>query len=127
MKTYALAIAVLLLTLAAHMVGINGFYWTIPAYDVFMHILGGIGIGLFLTAFMKSNFSSEESIFVKRRKVLVGVLLVGVVWELFEMYFNIAGAPLGTKAYFIDTGKDLLDDLIGGAVAVWICYRKIKD
>ncbi len=124
MKTYIYALLVLIAVLLAHLLGINGLYFQFPPYDIFMHILGGIGIGLFITAFVKSNFSHFTSALHVRRNIVVGVFLVGVVWELFEMYFNIAGAPLWTKAYYIDTVKDLIDDMIGGAIVVWVVFRK---
>ena len=124
MKLYIYALVVLLATLGAHLMGINGLYFRYPFYDIFMHILGGIGIGLFITAFVKSNFSTYVSALHIRRNIVMGVLLVGIVWELFEMYYNIAGAPIGTKAYYIDTVKDLWDDVIGGTLVAWIVFRR---
>ncbi len=124
MKLYIYALVVLVVVLIAHLLGIGGLYFQYPFYDIFMHILGGIGIGLFITAFVKSNFSTYVSALHIRRNIVIGVLLVGIVWELFEMYYNIAGAPIGTKAYYIDTVKDLIDDMIGGAIVAWVVFRK---
>ncbi|MEI6305103.1 MAG: hypothetical protein WCP09_03775 [Candidatus Taylorbacteria bacterium] len=121
MKIYIYAFLVLAATLIAHLFGINGLYWNIPSYDIFMHILGGVGIGLFVLAFLKSNFSRFAD---KKVVIVLGVLGVGIIWELFEMYFNIAGAPVGTKAYYIDTTKDLFDDMVGGAIVAWSFIRK---
>ena len=121
MKLYIYAFLVLVATLVAHVLGINGLYWDIPPYDIFMHILGGIGIGLFVLAFLRSNFSRFAD---KKVVIVLGVLGVGIIWELFEMYFNIAGAPVGTKAYYIDTTKDLFDDMVGGAIVAWSFIRK---
>jgi len=45
---------------------------------------------------------------------------------MFEGYYDIAGAPLWTGAYFVDTIKDLIDDMIGGAIVAWVLFRKIK-
>ncbi len=126
MITYMFALLFLCATLIAHLFGIYGWYMRFPAYDIFMHILGGVGIGLFITAFVKSNFKSFAQAASIRRNIVIGVLAVGIVWELFEMYFNIAGAPLWTKAYYIDTAKDLINDCIGGVIVGWICFRKSK-
>jgi len=121
MKIYISAIAVLLITLVAHLSGMNGLYMSVPTYDIFMHMLGGAGIGLAISAVIQSNF---DHISKKRTKVVIGVLIAGLLWELFEMYFNIAGAPVGTKAYYLDSIKDLIDDAIGGDVVAWICIRR---
>jgi hypothetical protein len=123
MRIYISALVVLLITLFAHISGMNGLYMSIPAYDVFMHILGGAGIGLALSAVVRSDLSHIRG---KRSKIILGVLLAGTLWELFEMYFNIAGAPVGTKAYLLDTVKDLIDDTIGGALMAWLCLRNRK-
>ena len=124
MKIYIFALVVLTAVLLAHLLGINGLYFQYSFYDIFMHILGGVGIGLFITAFVKSNFSHFTNALHVRRNIVIGVFLVGIVWELFEIYFNIAGAPLWTKAYYIDTVKDLIDDMIGGAIVAWVAFRK---
>ena len=115
MKYYLIAFVVLTLTLVAHILGLNIFYATVPVYDIFMHILGGLGIGFFLYALGQSLYQNK----ITKNQIIVGVFLVGVVWEIFEIIYNIAGYPFWTKAYYLDTAKDLLDDVIGGAVA---CY-----
>jgi len=124
MKIYIYAFLILAAVLWAHLMGIHGLYYQYSTYDVFVHILGGIGIGLFITAFVKSNLKNEAKVANIRWKIILGVLMVGIVWELFEMYYNIASAPIGTKAYYIDTVKDLMDDIIGGGLVAWVCFRK---
>ena len=123
MIMYISAFVVLIVTLISHIIGMNGLYFHFPAYDIFMHIIGGIGIGLFLTAFIKSNLPNLRC---KRSVLIVGVFIVGLVWELFEMYFNIAGAPVGTKAYYIDTIKDLTNDIIGATIVAVLFIKKSK-
>ena len=121
MKTYIAALLVLIATLIAHIFGTKGLYWSVPAYDVYMHILGGIGIGLAIVGFIRSNFQKLEN---KGVVVIIGVMVVGIIWELFEAYFNVAAAPVGTRAYYIDTVKDLIDDIVGGAlVAQYVIKR----
>jgi len=118
MKTYLLALLSLTILLIAHVLaGNNGWYYTIYGYDIFMHILGGLGLSFCAIAFLhyrKLNI---------RKYYWIAVLLVfvaGFIWELFEAYYGIAGAPVGTKAYYIDTVKDLIDDTIGAIVATFI-------
>lgn len=120
MRIYLYAFFVLCLVLVAHILGLNGFYDRIAGYDILMHILGGIGIGLTIFAIINLHGKTIER---KREAVIFGVLVVGLVWELFEMYFDITGMPLWTIPYYIDTAKDLFDDLLGGAIAVWMSTK----
>ena len=121
MITYIYAVIALLITLGAHILGMHGLYMQYPWYDIFMHILGGVGIGLFLTAFVKSNLPNLKH---RRTKVITGVFIAGLIWELIEVHYDIAGEPLWTKAYYLDTLKDLIDDTIGGALVAWLSFRK---
>jgi hypothetical protein len=117
MSLYILSLVAVAGTLVAHLAGIDGLYFSIPLYDVFMHILGGVGIGLLVGAIIKSDFDAIAS---KGSKIVLGVLVIGIVWELFEIIFNVAGYPLWSKAYFLDTVKDLFDDCLGGLIAFWV-------
>lgn len=120
MKTYLLALLVLAFLLAFHALGIAEYYYLyFWFYDIVAHILGGLGIGLFAIAVLKTFWPS----FLRRnrwQKIALCVFLVGLGWEAFEVYFNIAGYNFGTKMYFVDTVKDLVDDVIGGLLAVYI-------
>ncbi len=122
MKTYLFALLVLCVVLLMHMIGLRGLYVHFPPYDIILHILGGIGIGLAVSAFIKIH---GRNIVHKRLAVIIGVLIIGLIWELFEVYYDIAGYPLWTTPYFIDTAKDLLDDIIGGSLAAWIAIRPL--
>jgi len=118
MKIYIAAYIVLALVLVGEILGIKAGYFVVyPFYDMPMHILGGLGIGLFVGAFVAVRSAGFKS---PVKVVLVGVLVAGLLWELFEIYYNIAGYPLWTKAYYLDTAKDLIDDMIGGSVAALI-------
>lgn len=106
--------------LIGEIVGIQeNLFMTIPSYDILMHIAGGLGIGLALSAGIK-----HHSIFIGKEKliVIVGVFIAGILWELFEIIYNISGHPFGTTLYFIDTVKDLFDDVIGGILALWLAH-----
>lgn len=123
-KTYFYALLVLAFLLAFHSLGISqNYYMYIWPYDIVAHILGGLGIGLFVTASLQTFW---PSFLVKNRwlKIALIVLLVGLAWEAFEVYFNIAGYPFGTKPYYIDTVKDLIDDVIGGFISIYITRIK---
>ncbi|MEK7610038.1 MAG: hypothetical protein AAB470_02895 [Patescibacteria group bacterium] len=118
---YIYAWIVLAIVLAMHIFGLTGPYFTFSGYDIIMHFLGGVGIGLFVLALFNSlKFSSKN----RGRVIIFGVIMVGIIWELFEYYFDIAGYPVGTKLYHVDTAKDLIVDTVG-AIMIVRMTRKI--
>ncbi|MCX6718854.1 MAG: hypothetical protein NTZ38_00520 [Candidatus Taylorbacteria bacterium] len=120
MKAYFLAIIVLCIVFVMNIFGIDGLYVQFPPYDIFMHILGGIGIGLAAFAFVSIH---GKDIVHKRLAVILIVLVAGLIWEGFEAYYNIAGGPVGSLPYYLDTAKDLFDDVIGGSLIAWLMMR----
>ena len=82
------------------------WYFTIWWFDMPMHFLGGIFIGLLALAFSP------------RRPVLtafLSVLMIGVLWELFE--FSLDTFITYNPHNFLDTFSDLVFDLVGGLTA----------
>ena len=120
LKIAVLAIVVLVLVLLLHIYGMSSeLYITTWYYDIIMHILGGIGISL-----------AVFYVFKNPKYIIPLTILAGIAWELFEIYYNIAGARLWTKAYYLDTAKDLLDDFLGSAIVFTILklkFNKIKN
>ena len=97
------------------------FYWysSIWYFDMIMHTLGGIWLGLaFLYIFPPEN-DSLKIVF----KILALVFLVGVAWELYEiLFYNIfAGNPFNT----LDTISDVFFDLSGGSIAILYFFKRI--
>ena len=125
MLLYLYAFLTLIVVLIGHMLGnYDGLYVTVPLYDVAMHIGGGLGIGLFFCAVMVNRWPNRPH---KKWLIIVGVVFVtGIFWELFEIYYDIAGYQLWTVPYYLDTLKDLVDDIIGGSLAAWIYLRHIQ-
>ena len=80
-------------------------------YDIILHILGGVGIAMSIYCF--AIFSNIEWIKDNLIWIVIGTLLAGLTWELFEIYFNITGSKLWSRPYYIDTIKDLINDTIG--------------
>lgn len=84
-------------------------------YDIVMHFLGGLSVASLLHS-MASVFNLSK---IKNSvSIVVLTFIIGFAWEVFELYFNIAGHPFGSLAYKIDTVKDLIMDTIG-ALVVW--------
>lgn len=100
--------------------GILNAYWLFPWFDIPMHIAGGLMVGLFAqTGIDFVRQSGFEKQLFKRRFLLVSlsVFAVGIVWEAVELYFGLTDG-LGPISRF-DTIKDLIDDIIGGALSIW--------
>lgn len=98
-------------------------YQSVAYYDIFMHLLGGFAIGLSVAAAVELHGGMIRH---KLWFILGTVLLAGLAWEAFEAYYDIAGAPVGTHAYWIDTVKDLIDDCVGGFLASAVETRRLR-
>jgi hypothetical protein len=98
----------------------NKFYWyfSIWWFDMPMHFLGGFWIGLAFVFLFPPKDSSMTSVF----KIIFFVLLIGVGWEVFEIFFNnyLAQNPFN----MLDTISDVFFDLSGGLCAILYLWRK---
>ncbi len=108
--------AILVATL--HVLAVVFFlYWSLWWFDIPPHLLGGLSVGLFSLWFFcadKGGGSTISSLRVLSVAVL-GALVVGLVWELFEYSAGITYNAIGS--YPLDTLKDLTMDVTGGYVA----------
>lgn len=86
-------------------------YWQYPYFDVLMHILGGIIIVLFLFSLCQM-FASIPSWVTQFFPALATVILIGLLWEVFELAVGL----YPQQNFAFDTTLDLLADLVGGAV-----------
>lgn len=112
-KIGSLAVITLLLVLFMHLKGMAyHLYLNYWFYDIIMHVLGGIGIALSALYILKNP-----------KYIIPATIFAGVVWELFEMYYGIAGAKLWTNAYYADTIKDLFDDTLGSVIIYFIVVK----
>jgi len=94
-------------------------YWysSIWWFDILMHFMGGFWLGLlFLWFFYKDLFNAtlgKANFF----KIILGVLVVGFGWEIYEIVVN----DIFAKNTFdlFDTSLDMVCDLTGGIVAYY--------
>jgi hypothetical protein len=100
------------------------WYVSIWWLDMPMHFMGGIFIGLLIVWFLfpkifKEYFPPMLSLDLVL-KIVVGVLLIGVSWEFFEILVNniFARAPFNT----LDTISDIFFDLAGGTFAIFYSF-----
>lgn len=84
-----------------------------------MHFLGGIWVGFIVIWFFKIEEILPKTIL----QIILGVLLIGIMWEFFEVVVN----NYTTKNPFniLDTVSDVFCDLAGGAFAILYFLKKI--
>jgi len=100
------------------------FYWTIWWFDVIMHFLGGIFIGM-MGILMYRHFAEVRRLFAGRSPVFVAfaaALGVGILWEVYEYFTGQTAATF--LSYPLDTAKDLVMDSLGGIAAGVLVGRK---
>jgi CDP-diglyceride synthetase len=99
----------------------NKFYWysSIWYFDMPMHFLGGFWLALVLIYLFPLSDSSFKSIY----KIILGVLFIGVLWELFELFFKnyVAQNPFNG----LDALSDIFFDLAGGFTGVFYFFKRI--
>jgi hypothetical protein len=94
--------------------------------DIPMHFLGGLWIAL-LSAWFFSHFSffysrKGNTKFVWSTLVFL-VILIGVLWEIFEYTTGIAALP---SEYWFDTLLDMVMDFLGVVVGAWYIVHIFK-
>ena len=98
-------------------------YWLFPWFDIMMHFLGGVWVGLavlwlvYYSGYVPVPRKTKSFAFMLCLG-LVGV--VGLAWEAYEFITRILlHAPLFPD-YAADTTLDMIMDLLGAIVGFWI-------
>ena len=114
MRYYFISLVILVAVLIGQIAGLHGIYISETLYLMVMHLAGGFGIGLFIMSLVREKpFGRQKMVII----MVVGALIAGLLWEAIEVYYNISGYHLWTHMYYIDTARDLANDIIGGALA----------
>ncbi|MBY0376433.1 hypothetical protein K2P96_00455 [Patescibacteria group bacterium] len=94
------------------------WYYTVWWFDMLMHFLGGLWVGLFFSYVFFGTIDTKRFIF----KVIAYLFVVGVLWEIFEFATNnvIGHDPFN----ILDTVSDLFFDLAGGFFALFYITKK---
>jgi hypothetical protein len=94
-------------------------------FDMPMHFLGGFFIGLGLIWLLSYKDLNLELSFKLILKIILGVLIIGVLWEVFEILVNnmLAQNPFNT----LDTISDIFFDLTGGTFAILYFFKRINN
>jgi hypothetical protein len=98
-------------------------YWSVWWADNLVHFVGGIVvalIGFWILYFSQKKIpASKTKSFVT---IVAFVILIGILWEVFEYKAGIVQASIET--YKLDTLHDLFSDLCGGIVGWFVCTSK---
>ena len=84
-------------------------YWDFWWFDMIVHFLGGFFVaGLLIWFFFPLNMNSKK---FKATAVIVSILVIGVLWEVFEFRAGITMPRV--RGYTLDTSKDIIMDVVG--------------
>jgi hypothetical protein len=89
-----------------------------------MHFFGGLFIGLGLIWLLTKIYTKNPSVelsFGLIYKIILGVFLIGVSWEFYEILVNNAIAQNPFNA--LDTISDVFFDLAGGTFAIFYFFK----
>ncbi len=119
-KLFREALFLLIIVAILHTIASDFYlYWSIPWIDVILHFLGGLTVSLSSIWFLFSIKSYFSSLKLTKGEIvffsIFCVVIIGVLWEIFELYFGITFLSDGIF-YIRDTSSDLLMDLAGGVV-----------
>lgn len=103
------------------------WYWRIPWFDILMHFLGGMWVGMsalwFYLFWGKIKPSAIQGAFRIFMVVTMAVLSVALLWEVFE-YGVFVAIPHREVYDIADTLGDILAGVLGGALATLLFLRK---
>ncbi|MDO8594752.1 MAG: hypothetical protein Q7R93_04560 [bacterium] len=115
-----LAILVCVIAILHILATIFFLYWTFWWYDIILHFLGGIFVGLLVLwlRFFSGYFGTPAlpSTTSVLSFVLVATLGIGIGWEAFE---RLLGHTFSVEGYWFDTNLDVILDFVGSLVAFW--------
>lgn len=93
-------------------------YWNIWWFDIGMHFLGGLVIGLLAFFIVKIlnvfNFTTAKPLIYLAMTIRT-VIIVGLLWEVWELWNGFTSLPEDAG----DMLLDLIMDVVGGLTAYW--------
>ena len=108
-----------------HVVGIYlYFYWVYWWYDWMLHTLAGVagGLGVYWFLFDSGMWRRQsDKILLPVLAVAICLLIVGALWEIFELAIGNVDSHEG---YRLDVIHDLLADTAGAVLAAWYSVRQ---
>jgi hypothetical protein len=124
-----LALFALLTAILHYIALVNFLYWSVDWFDILMHFLGGATMGLlalfvfFTSGYIPAFRDLSKNKWVVFYVVLSFTLIIGLGWELWEIFFGMSN-PLLDKS---DVILDMIMDTIGAlAVIIFDFKNRIK-
>lgn len=116
---FYLAMLVAMIVIGMHQLAFSLYlYWIFKPIDIFMHIFGGFMSALFVLVFLR--FFHIKEIW---KNVAIGVIIVGISWEALEIFYKVADFDF---SYWVDSFKDMIDDLLGGYLGL-LLWRRLPE
>jgi hypothetical protein len=105
----------------------NSWYWTYRWLDIPVHIVAGFWVAI-TTLWVSLNMRHIDSIVGYKNRalfaMLASVLIVAVLWEIFELIFKITS--LHDTGYWQDSLSDIFNGFAGGVIAFLYFTRNRK-
>lgn len=107
------------------------WYWRVWWLDVPLHMLGGVWLTVFVFWFLRT-YKKDLLYGINDFELLILVIgviaLVGVFWEFYEFFEDLifksdSDWVLRLQVGYVDTLKDLADDILGGLIAFFSLRR----
>lgn len=116
---YSTLTTTLLIIIGETLASLFNLYETVPTYDVYMHILGGMWVASFLMFFFsryKYNICASPSHMQNGIVLISLVMMIGILWEFYEFgAYTLAQTVLPADIY-TDTLFDLFFDFCGATI-----------
>lgn len=100
--------------------------WTTWWFDLILHFIASCMAGVVVVFLLQRFF---EVITTNQIKIILlataGALVVGIVWEIYELYFGQTFLSDGI-VYITDTASDLIMDICGGFLGALYAGRFIS-
>ncbi|HAS80743.1 MAG: hypothetical protein UR25_C0003G0055 [Candidatus Nomurabacteria bacterium GW2011_GWE1_32_28] len=95
------------------------WYYSIWYLDMFMHFWGGVWLSSIFIWFFKLKEINLKLVL----SIILGVLLIGIFWEIFEIIVN--KTTIENSFNILDTISDLSFDLAGGLFTIFYLFKNI--
>lgn len=108
-----------IIVIGIHMIAHSLYlYWIYKQIDVPVHILGGLMSALYVLVLLRYLKWPETY-----KHVFFGVLVVGILWEVLEIFYKV---DVVNMQYWLNTGKDLISDSVGGYLG-YLIWKKLPE
>ncbi len=113
------ALATSIIVIGIHMIAHTFYlYWIYKQIDIPVHMLGGLMSALYVLVGLR-YLNWKESF----KNVFIGVLVIGIAWEVLEIIYKVAEINF---AYWLNSGKDLISDSVGGYLG-YLVWKKLPE